>query len=134
MLTAIGQYVGAKVITAILVVASAGAVIWFWKHPEQLEVIWKTLKYVVAWMAFVLVFPWATFFVTPWVVSKDSNLAAALMLLGYLLADAAVAFCLIGGITGLNTFTWVLLILGFLAAAVYNLKVCEHQAARCEEV
>ncbi len=68
MLTAIGQYVGGKVITAVLVVSSAGAVIWFWRHPEQLETIWQTLKYVVAWLGFVIVLPWATFFVTPLVV------------------------------------------------------------------
>lgn len=134
MLTAIGQYVGGKVVTAILVVSGAGAVIWFWKHPEHLQTIWQTLKYVVAWIGFVLVLPWATFFVTPWVVSKDSNLAAAMMLTGYVLADAIVAFCLIGRVTGLGGFTWILLLLGFLAAAVYNLKVCEHQADRLEEV
>jgi hypothetical protein len=85
-------------------------------------------------MAFVGVLPWATFFVTPWVMAKESNLAAGVMLAGYVLADAVVAFCLIGRVTGLNTFAWILLILGFLAAAVYNLKVCEYQAARHEEM
>lgn len=132
MLTSIGQYVGGKVITAILVVSGAGAVIWFWKHPDDLRTIWLTLKYVVAWMGFVLVLPWATFFVTPWVVSKDSNVAAGLMIGGYVLADALFAFGLIGRITGLGGFTWMLLLLGFLAAAVYNLKVCEYQAERLE--
>ena len=134
MLTTLGQYIGGKVVTAILVVSGAGALIWFWNHPEDLQAIWLTLKYVVAWMAFVVVLPWATFFVTPWVMTKESNLAAALMLVAYVLVDAVVAFCLIGGVTGLNTFIWVLLILGFLAAAVYNLKVCEFQAARSEEM
>ena len=134
MLTAVGQYVGGKVVTAILVVSGAGAVIWFWKHPEHLQTIWQTLKYVVAWIGFVLVLPWATFFLTPWVASKDSNAAAAVMLAGYVLADAIVAFCLIGRVAGLGGFTWILLLLGFLAAAVYNLKVCEHQAERLEEI
>jgi hypothetical protein len=133
MLTAIGQYVGAKVVTAVLVVSGAGAVIWFWRHPEQLETIWRTLKYVVAWLGFVLVLPWGTFFVTPWVVSRESNAAAALMLLSYLLADGMVAFFLMGGIGGHNFLTWCVLLLGFLSAGVYNLKVCEYQAARCEE-
>ena len=133
MLTSIGQYVGGKVVTAILVVAGAGAVIWFWRHPEDLRTIWQTLKFVLAWLGLVLVLPWATFFVTPWVVSKDSNWAAALMLLGYTAADAIVAFCLIGRVSGLGGFTWMLLLLGFLAAAVYNLKVCEYQAERLED-
>ena len=133
MLTAIGQYVGGKVVTAVLVVAGAGAVIWFWKHPEQLEMIWRTLKYVVAWLGFVLVLPWATFFVTPWVVSKDSNAAAAAMLAGYLLADALVAFWLMGSLGGHGVLTWVVILLGFLSAGVYNFKVCEYQAARTEQ-
>ena len=133
MLTAIGQYVGGKVVTAVLVVASAGAVIWFWKHPEQLEMIWRTLKYVVAWLGFVLVLPWAMFFVTPWVVAKDSNAAAAAMLIGYLLADALVAFWLMGSLRGHGVLTWAVILLGFLSAGVYNFKVCEYQAARVED-
>lgn len=134
MLTAIGQYVGGKVVTAILVVAGAGATIWFWKHPEQLETIWQTIKYVLAWMGVVLVLPWATFFATPWVISKDSNAAAGLMLLGYLLADVAFAWWLMGTFCGHNALTWMVLLLGFLCAGVYNLKVCEYQAERIEEM
>ena len=133
MLAAIGQYVGGKVITAVLVVSSAGAVIWFWRHPEHLETIWQTLKYVVAWLGFVIVLPWATFFVTPWVVSKDSNAAAALMLVGYLLADVLVAFLMIGTVRGHGGLTWVVLLLGFLTAGVYNFKACEYQAERLQE-
>ena len=134
MLTAIGQYVGGKVITAILIVSGAGAIMWFWKHPEQLETIWQTLKYAMVWLGLVIVLPWAGFFITSWVVSKDSNAAAALMLLGYLLADVIVALCLLGGISGYGTLTWIVLLLGFLCAAVYNFKVCEYQAGRLEEV
>lgn len=133
MLTAIGQYVGGKVVTAVLVVSGAGAVIWFWKHPEQLELIWRTLKYAVAWVGIVLILPWGTFFVTPWVVSKESNTATAVMLLGYVLVDAIVAFFLMGGIWGHDMLTWCVLLLGFLSAGVYNFKVCEYQASRFED-
>ncbi|MEK6675856.1 MAG: hypothetical protein AABZ47_09400 [Planctomycetota bacterium] len=133
MLTSIGQYVGGKVISGVLFVSGAGAVIWFWNHPEQLELIWRTLKYAVAWMGFVVILPWALFFVTPWVMAKESNWAAGLMLAAYVLMDAVVAFCLTGGVFGHNALTWVVLILGFLSAGVYNLKVCEYQANRLEE-
>lgn len=133
MLTAIGQYVGGKVVTAVLVVASAGAVIWFWKHPEHLQTIWLTIKFVLVWLGFVIVLPWATFFATSWVVSKDSNKAAAVMLLGYAAADVVFAFCLVGSIRGHNMLTWMVLLLGFLSAAVYNFKVCEFQAMRLED-
>jgi len=133
MLTTIGQYVGGKVLTAILVVASAGAVIYFWRNPDKLETIWLTVKYVLVWLGIVLVLPWATFFVTPWVVSKESNTAAALMLAGYAVADVVVAFLLVGGVRGIGFLGWCVLLLGFLSATVYNFIVCEYQAAQLED-
>lgn len=133
MLATMGQYITGKVVTFVLVVSGAGAVIWFWRHPEQLQTIWLTIKYVLVWLGFVLALPWALFFVTPWVVRKDSNVAAALMLGAYVAADMAAAFTLMGGMRGHNTLTWMVLVLGFLAAGIYNLKVCEFQAERLEE-
>ena len=119
-------------VAAVLFVSSAGAVIWFWKHPEQLATIWAVIKYVLLWLGFVVVLPWATFFVTTWVAAKDSNPAAAMMLAGYTVADAIVAFCLMGGVSGHGTLTWMVVFLGLLSGAVYNLKVCEHLAERLE--
>ena len=133
MLTAIGQYVGAKVVTAVIVVSSAGAVIWFWQHPETLKQIWHIIKDVLVWMGVVLALPWASFFVTTWAVAKDSNRAAALMLIGYILVDFLLACWLMGGIRGHGTLTWGVVLLGLLSAAVYNFKVCEFQADRLED-
>jgi len=132
MLVAAGQFIGSKMVTAIFVVAGAGAVIWFWKHPEHLETIWLTIKYVLAWMGCVLALPWATFFVTRWVISKDSNAAAGAMLAGYSLIDFIVAWWLIGSLSGIGSLSWAVLLLGILSAAVYNLKVCEHIAEQVE--
>jgi len=128
MFATLGQYIGAKVITAILVVSGAGALIYFWNHPESLEHIWKTIKYAVVWIGFVLMLPWATFFVTPWVVAKESNAAAGLMLAGYLFLDAGFAVYLMGGFAGHNGLAWAVVLLGFLSAAGYNFKACEFQA------
>lgn len=133
MFTTFGQYIGGKVISAVLVVSGAAAVIWFWRHPEQLAALWQTMKYVAAWIGFVLILPWAAWFVTRWVVSLESNAAAYALLAGLTLADAVVAICLIGGARGLGMLSWIVLILGFLAALVYNLMVCEYQAGRLEE-
>ncbi len=133
MITAIGEYVGSKVVTAILVVSGGGAMIWFWNHPEDLQAIWQTIKYVLVWMGIVLVLPWATFFLTTWALAKDSNVAIAIMLLGYAMIDVIVAFCLIGRVGGLGFMTWMVLLLGFLSSAVYNFKVCEYHANRLEE-
>ena len=133
MWESVGKYVGGKVLTAVLAVASAAGVIWFWKHPEQLQTIWRVIKYVLAWLGFVIVLPWALFFVPGWVVKKESNLAAGLMLAGYLVLDIAVALLLVGNLSGRGTLTWIVLLLGFATAAVYNFLVCDYQADRIDE-
>jgi len=132
MLKAIGQYVGGKVLTAVLVVTSAGGIIWCYKHPEQLESAWSVLKLLAVWVGFVLMVPWAMFFLSRWIVKQDSNAAAAVVLGGYLLADMAAAMFL-AGFSGHGTFTWMVLLLGFLSAAVYNFVVCDYQVTRIEQ-
>ncbi len=133
MFATIGQYITGKVVTAILIVSGGTALIVAYKHPEYVEIAWKTLKYALVWLGFVAILPWATFFVTPWVVSRESNLAAGSMLAGYLLVDVLFAFWLMGGIGQLGILIWAVLVLGFLSAGVYNFKVCEYQAECAEE-
>jgi len=133
MWQAIGKYVGGRVLTAVLVISSAAGIIWFWKHPEQLQSLWRVIKFVLAWLGFAIVLPWALFFVPPWVIRKESNLAAGLMLAGYLLLDIVVALFLAGGVRGHGTLTWIVLLLGFLSAGVYNFLVCDYQAEKTEE-
>jgi len=132
MWSSIGQYVGGKVLTALLVLGCVGGGIWFYNHPEQIEAIWTVVKYVLGWMGFVIVLPWAMFFVQRWLVKQDSNTASALVLGGYFAVDAAVGLCLAGGISGHNFLTWVVLIVGFLSAGVYNFLVCDYQVTRFE--
>lgn len=132
MWASLGKFVGGKAVTAILVVAGGASLIWFWKHPEALQAIWATLKGVLAWMGFVAVLPWATFFVPGRIVKLESNFAAGAMLGGYLIVDAFVAFWL-GGWGFEGTLTWVVVLLGFLSAAVYNFLVCDHLAERLGE-
>ena len=132
MWATIGKYVGGKVLTAILVVASAAGIIWFWKHPEQLRAIWQVIKYALAWLGFAIVLPWALFFVPPWVMKKESNFTAGLMLAGYLALDV-IAALLLAGVRGHGTLTWIVLLLGFGAAGVYNFLVCDSLAERIDE-
>ena len=132
-LSRLGKYVGGKVLTAVLVVSSAAGIIWFWRHPEQLATIWQVIKLVLVWLGFVIVLPWALFLVTPWVLKKESNLVAGLMLAAYLALDVLVALLLAGGVRGHGTLTWTVLVLGFLSAGVYNFLVCEYQADRIDE-
>jgi hypothetical protein len=132
MWATIGKFVGGKVLTAILIVGSGASLIWFWNHPEVLRAIWETLKGVLAWLGFVIVFPWAMFFVPAKVIRLESNAAAATMLVAYLVVDVLVALWLAEwSISG--TLTWVVVILGFLAAGVYNFLVCDYLAERMEQ-
>jgi len=131
MLGSIGQYVGGKVLSAVLIVAVGATGIWFWKHPEQLRAIGQVLKYVCVWLGLVLVLPWAAFPVTAWVVRKESNAIAAMLVGGLIIVDALFALYLADwGFTG--ALTWMVVLLGFLTAGVYNFVVCDFQADRLE--
>jgi hypothetical protein len=62
----------------------------------------------------------------------ESNVASALLLLGYAVADI-VAALMLAGVRGHNWLAWIVLLIGFLSAGVYNFLVCEYQASRLEE-
>jgi hypothetical protein len=132
VLASLGKYVGGKVLTAALIVASAGGIIWFWKHPEQLAAIWSVMKTVLVWLGLVTALPWACYFVTGWIVKRDSNLAAALLLAGLTAADVVLAIYLAGWHVS-GALTWTVFLLGFLCAAIYNFVVCDFQAGRFED-
>lgn len=128
----IGKYVGGKVLTAILVVGAALTGFWFYQHPDDLDYLWGVLRCVLAWLGIVLVLPWAGFFLMPWVMKLDTNVASGLLLVGYLFIDVVVALALSGWSVA-GTLTWMVLILGFLAAGVYNFLVCGFHAHRLED-
>lgn len=132
MFAAIGKYVGGKVLAALLGVGAVLSIIWFWNHPEQLQAIWAVLKGVLVWLGLVIVLPWAAFFVTGWVVKRESNLAAGVLLGALTAIDALFAFYLAGWQVE-GALTWMVLLLGFLSAGAYNFLVCDFQAARFED-
>lgn len=133
MIQGMAKYVGGKVLTAILVVACALVVIWYWRlDPADREALWSMVSGVLIWLAFVAMLPWALFFVPSLVVKAESNAVSALTLLGYLAVDVAVALLLTGGHWGTSWQT-LLMCVGFLAAGVYNFLVCDFLARRAED-
>ncbi len=133
MIAGLAKFVGAKVLTAVLVVVGIMIVIWYWQLPaESKQAIWTALKLGLLWIGFAAVLPWALFFVPPLVLRAESNLAGVAVLLGYLALDVLAALWLAGWQVG-SAAGWAVLILGFLAAGVYNFLVSEFVASRAEE-
>ncbi|MBN1345635.1 MAG: hypothetical protein JXQ73_23285 [Phycisphaerae bacterium] len=133
MLEWLAKYVGGKVLVAVCALGCILAGIWFWRHPEDLRALWGVIRLTLAWLGFVAILPWALFFIPPRVVKAESNVASAVMLIGYLLVDVLVAFWLAGWHVG-GTLAWVVLLAGFLAAGVYNFIVCETIGERTESL
>ncbi|MCP4592158.1 MAG: hypothetical protein GY842_15595 [bacterium] len=132
MWAGLGKYVGGKVLTAVLVVLAFGCGLWAWKHPEELAAIGRVLKYAAIWLGIALVLPWASFPVVGWVVRRESNVVAGLLLSGLAAVDVFVALCMTG-VSELGILTWMVLVLGFLCGAIYNFLVCNFQAERLED-
>lgn len=132
MFEAIGKYVGGKVLTAALVFAVAAGGYWCYTHPDAIQALGQVLKYVLVWLAVVLILPWASLFVTVWVVKQESNVAAAMLLIGLTALDAIFALYL-SDWSARGAVTWMVLLFGFLSAGVYNFLVCDFLADRLED-
>lgn len=131
IIESIGKYVGGKVVTAICVVASGAALIWFWRHPEAVQAAWTVVKYGLAWLGFALVLPWLLFPVLPKILRYESNAASAAVLFGLWLADALCALWLCGWHVG-DALGATVILFGTLAAAAYNFVICESLARQIE--
>lgn len=132
MLPAIAKYVGGKVVTAVLVVASIIVVIWYYRLPvEARTALWASARDVLVWIGFVAVLPWATFFVPVRAVKAESNFISALTLVAYLVVDIVFALFLSEWSTG-GAWQAAAMTLGFLCATVYNFVVCDFIADRLE--
>jgi hypothetical protein len=133
MIAGLAKFVGSKVLTAVLVVAGVMVLIWYWQLPPQSkQAIWTAMKLGMVWIGFAAVLPWALFFLPAVVVRLQSNLVSAVLLLGYLGVDVVVGLWLAGWKVG-SAAGWVVLLLGFLGAGLYNFLACEFLASRAEE-
>jgi hypothetical protein len=133
MWQAIGKYVGGRVFTAVLVLAAAAAVVWYWRLPGAAkDAIWTTIGYGALWLVIAAALPWSMFFVVPAVVRAESNLVSALFVLALWVVDIALGLVFAGG--GFpNPWAWGAAVLGFLCAGVYNLLVCDFLAHWAED-
>jgi hypothetical protein len=135
ILADIGKFVGAKVATAIIFLAVTAGGYWLYKHPEVIRETGHLIKLLLIWVVVTAALPWSSFiFMRPLLdlQARMTNASAASVLSigligAYTLVDILLAFKLAqGGIQG--GFTWLVVFLGFAAAAAYNFVICESLA------
>lgn len=135
ILAEIGKFVGAKVATAIIFIACLAGAYWCYQNPDSVRAFGSALKLTLVWVLVVAALPWTSWlFMRPLLdfqAKLQSAHGAALASLGVIGAfwmfDVLFALWLAGwSITG--GLTWIVVILGFIAAAAYNFVICESLA------
>lgn len=132
MIAKIAQYVGGRLLTAVIVLGVGLTGFWFYRHPEHIEQLWRAARGGLLWIGFAAMLPWALFFLPRWVLKAESNVLAAGVLLAYLAADVLMALFLAGWDMG-GSLSWAMLILGCLIAGFYNFLVCDFLAERFDD-
>jgi hypothetical protein len=131
ILESVGKYVGGKVVTALCIVATGAALLWFYKHPEDAKALWQAVKYSIAWIGFAAALPWASYAVLPKVLKMESNAMSLVLLAMLSLCDVLMALWLCGWHVN-GAMAWSVLLLGFIAAGAYNFVVCESLARQLD--
>ena len=135
ILAEIGKFVGAKVATAAITVAVVAAGIWCWQHPETVRAFGSAIKLTLIWIAIAAALPWTSYlFMQPLLRFQSERLSTGAagvvgmaVIAGYWLIDILLAFRLADwSISG--TMSWLVVLVGLAAAAVYNFVICESLA------
>ncbi len=130
-----GKFVGKKVAGVLITLAVLAAGWWCYQHPESVKAFGNVVKLTLVWTLVSAALPWSSYlFMRPLLDMQSrmqsTNAAAAVslvMIAGYCLLDILFALWL-GNWAITGGFTWVVLILGFLAAGAYNFVICESLA------
>lgn len=126
---------GGKIASAVIALAAFAAGYWCYQHPEEMRTFGRVVKYTLIWLVVTAALPWSSFlFMRPFM-----DLQARMTSAG---AAQIASMGLIAAYTGVNIFhafwlaswdinggmTWLVVILGFAAAAAYNFFICESLA------
>ncbi|MFH1417972.1 MAG: hypothetical protein ABII12_06775 [Planctomycetota bacterium] len=134
-----GKFIGKKTAAALIAVAVVLGGVWCWQNPEEVKAFGHVVKVSLIWLAIAAALPWSSYlFMRPLLAFQadrlSTNAAAGMSLAviaGYWLIDIILAFYLADEpITG--TFTWIVVLIGFLAAAAYNFVICESLARHAD--
>jgi len=125
-----------KTLTVVLAVLAAGAAgYWVYQNPESVKAAGHVFTRSVLWIVVVAALPWSSFLFMRPLLDLQSKLqsarAAAAVSLGVIVAFWIVDLLFAGYLAGWSfsgTLTWIVVLLGFAAAAAYNFVICESLA------
>lgn len=103
---------------------AAGAVSWYQLAPVERGRYAGAAGTGIGWIMAALLLPWATFFVSTWAGRASSNKAGVAVVAGYTILEA-VGLWLTFGRPAIAGGVLLCGVVGVLAAAVYNLLVCD---------
>lgn len=126
---------GGKIASAAIALAAFAAGYWCYQHPEEMRTFGRVVKYTLIWLVVTAALPWSSYLFMRPMMELQSRMTSA----G---AAQVASIGLIAAYTGVNIFhafwlaswdingglTWLVVILGFGAAAAYNFFICESLA------
>jgi hypothetical protein len=139
ILADVGKFVGAKVATAIIFLAVAAGGYWCYQHPESVKAGADVVKLTLVWIVFAAALPWSSYFFMRPLLARQSEMQSSqaagavgvAVIAAFSVLDVLLAFYLAGwSIAG--TLTWIVVLLGFAAAAAYNFVICESLARQAD--
>lgn len=140
VLADIGKFVGKKTAGAIITIALVAGGIWCWQHPGEVKAVGQVVKLTFIWLLIASALPWSSYvFMRPMLRFQSENLsasgaaAAGFVLIGaYTFVDVLVALYLNDWTAFSGGFTWLVVLIGFAAAAAYNFVICESLARHAD--
>jgi len=139
ILADMAKFVGAKVATALIFIAVAAGGYWCYRNPEALKATAQVVKLTIIWIVVAAALPWSSYLFMRPLLAKQSSVqstggaaAISVAVIGvYTLVDILLALWMASwSVSG--GFTWMVLILGFAAAAAYNFVICESLARHAD--
>ena len=139
-LAEIGQFVGKKTAGAIITIAVVAGGIWCWQHPGEVKALGQVVKLVFVWLLIAAALPWSSYlFMRPMLRFQSENLSAGgaavagfAMIGAYTCVDVLVALYMNEWTAFSGGFTWLVVLIGFAAAAAYNYVICESLARHAD--
>ncbi len=135
ILAEIGKFLGAKVATAIIFLAVLAGGIWCYQNPETVKAFGHALKMALLWIVVAAALPWSSYlFIRPLLRFQAGQASAGAasavsvaVIAAFWVVDVMLAFYLADwGVSG--TMTWIVLLLGLVAAGANNFVICESLA------